>query len=79
VRAIDDSHGVNWPFSYEAQTEIEKFKMSSQMNEVLPGDREETKPEGTSGRWPGGHRHMLKSQGTPTLPPYQTYRFCEKI
>jgi len=79
VRAIDDSHGVNWPFSYEAQTEIEKFKMSSQMNEVLPGDREETKPVGTGGRWPGGHRHMLRSQGTPTLPPYQTYRFCEKI
>ena len=63
--------GVEWPFNPLSSTDIEIFKRSTQQNEVLPG--------GQKTFWPDAHKHLFTPVNAVILPPYASFRFCEKI
>jgi len=68
---------------YTSIKDIEAFKKQTVQNEVLPGgfQAEKAGVDGESQRnvWANPHLHMLTSKHIPTLPPYFTVKFCEKI
>lgn len=63
--------------------DIAAFKRQTVQNIVLPGgSNEESDPNSPptgNDVWRNPHRHTFRSKGDPTLPPYFTVRFCEKI
>jgi hypothetical protein len=63
--------GVEWPFNPLSTTDVETFKRSTQQNQVLPG--------GQKTFWPDAHRHHFTPVNAVILPPYASFRFCEKI
>ena len=63
--------GVGWPFNPLNTREVEDFKRSTKQNEVLPG--------GLQTYWPDPHKHRFVPVNAVILPPYTSFRFCEKI
>jgi len=64
-------HGVTWSFNPLNAKEVEDFKRSTEQNEVLPG--------GLALYWPDAHKHTFTPVNAVVLPPYVSFRFCEKI
>lgn len=69
---FDGIDGVDFPGMNPLNTkEVEDFKRSTQQNEVLPG--------GIETYWPDAHKHTFRPVNAVILPPYASFRFCEKI
>jgi hypothetical protein len=66
-----EGEGAEWPFNPLNSTEVENFKRSTKQNEVLPGK--------VDTYWPNPHRHVFTPVNAVILPPYISFRFCEKI
>jgi hypothetical protein len=67
-----DGQGVDFPGMNPLNTkEVEDFKRSTKQNEVLPG--------GVPLYWPNPHKHTFEPVSAVILPPYTSFRFCEKI
>jgi hypothetical protein len=63
--------GDGLPFNPLNANELETFKRSTTQNELLPG--------GVDTYWPDPHRHTFVPVNSVILPPYTSFRFCEKI
>jgi hypothetical protein len=67
-----DGHGVDFPGMNPLNPkEVEDFKRSTEQNEVLPG--------GLPTFWEDQHKHQFVPVSAVILPPYASFRFCEKI
>jgi hypothetical protein len=67
-----DGHGVDFPGMNPLNPkEVEDFKRTTEQNEVLPG--------GVPLYWPDAHKHSFVPVNAVILPPYASFRFCEKI
>lgn len=79
---VSSDEAVEWPFQDPTSVgEVEKFKQSTQQNEVLPGGAGDPDNPGSypSDVWRNPHKHVFRVTDAEALPPYKTFRFCEKI